>query len=812
MWTDTIPGPRQRLVYRRSAPRVRSEQMAHVSTDHVFLPTATIERATSWPATRLTIDEVVAYLERVLPVESPAASERRRRVVPRLLGWLSSFPGETWQQRWQQSGLAARGKAWTDDAAVESGHKFKDVHASFKGAMSWLLAGDLIRPNYEFLYDFASTTMLANARRLRDPDGFVRLDMLCTATPRLHKLDRAHAFNQLARILIHNGGTLAEITVADCIEAYRHQVNSTARQQSFWYVLLRQAAILPVDAPPTIWAASRAGRLDPATLVDRYSLKCRPVRDLIVAYLEERQAAMDFSSVNQLATKLACNFWGDLERHHPGIDSLHLTPDMTRAWKERLQTVNYGPKKGRRREDPNTIHLAVRGFYADIAAWAQSDPDRWSAWVAPSPISPRDLIGQNKAHHKATARMQQRTRELAPHLPRLVETVTARKTTARARLDTAAALTPGEVFHIDGETFTVATLAGDASNVPRPGVVYARDTTGRRRNLNLEHREAFMCWAVVEVFRHTGIRREELLELTHRSLVAYTLPSTGETIPLLHITPSKTDRERLIVVSPELADVLAELIAFVSGPDGRVPLVIRYDVAERVHSQALPFLFQLPHGLNNQVLTGTRITKMLTVACEAGRIVTNDGQALRFSSHDFRRVFATEAVAAGLPVHITAKLLGHLSLNTTQGYVAVYDRDVIEHHQAFIARRRTMRPSAEYREPTDTEWDEFLGHFTKRRVALGTCARPYGTPCIHEHACIRCPLLRLDHQQRDRLVEIITNLEARLVEAETEHWHGEIDAITTSLTAAKAKLDSIPPPPSRPTRSAKRAGARPSVR
>jgi integrase len=34
---------------------------------------------------------------------------------------------------------------------------------------------------------------------------------------------------------------------------------------------------------------------------------------------------------------------------------------------------------------------------------------------------------------------------------------------------------------------------------------------------------------------------------------------------------------------------------------------------------------------------------------------------------------------AGLPVHIAAKILGHTNLNTTQGYIAVYDHDVIEH-------------------------------------------------------------------------------------------------------------------------------------
>ena len=39
--------------------------------------------------------------------------------------------------------------------------------------------------------------------------------------------------------------------------------------------------------------------------------------------------------------------------------------------------------------------------------------------------------------------------------------------------------------------------------------------------------------------------------------------------------------------------------------------------------------------------------------------------------------------------------------------------------RAFIARRRSARPSQEYRVPTDEEWAEFLGHFEHRKVALG---------------------------------------------------------------------------------------------
>jgi hypothetical protein len=60
--------------------------------------------------------------------------------------------------------------------------------------------------------------------------------------------------------------------------------------------------------------------------------------------------------------------------------------------------------------------------------------------------------------------------------------------------------------------------------------------------------------------RATGIRIEELTELSHRSLVPYRLPTTGELVPLLQIAPPKTDIERLLVLSPELADVLSAVI------------------------------------------------------------------------------------------------------------------------------------------------------------------------------------------------------------------------------------------------------------
>ena len=84
--------------------------------------------------------------------------------------------------------------------------------------------------------------------------------------------------------------------------------------------------------------------------------------------------------------------------------------------------------------------------------------------------------------------------------------------------------------------------------------------------------------------------------------------------------------------------------------------------------------------------------------------------------------------------------------------------------------------------------DKVQRNFERRKLSLGTCGRSYATPCIHEHACIRCPLLRPDPAQRPRLTEIRDNLIARLGEAQREGWTGEADGLQVSLAAAGHKL------------------------
>jgi hypothetical protein len=245
-------------------------------------------------------------------------------------------------------------------------------------------------------------------------------------------------------------------------------------------------------------------------------------------------------------------------------------------------------------------------------------------------------------------------------------------------------------------------------------------------------------------------------------------------------------------VSPELADVISAIIRRVRGATGAIPFVAAYDARERIWSQPAPFLFQRRYGFENRSISVHAIRKMLIAALAHTGLTdpATDGP-LQFTPHDFRRLFITDAILSGLPPHIAQVIAGHQDINVTIAYKAIYPDEAIQAHLAFLARRRALRPTDEYRVPTDQEWQDFLGHFERRKVSIGTCGRAFGSACIHEHACVRCSMLWPDPVQRDRLVEIQENLAARIAEAQREGWLGEVEGLQISLAGAQDKLAQI---------------------
>jgi hypothetical protein len=754
--TDAQAQARNKLLRVRFPPRPAERWWPHTAQS----PEETLQRLTAPP---------------FVP-EAKATRAGRRRGLAKLLGWLFSFSGDTWQQRWLASGAEAHpGATWVQlplGWLHQRGQAVSYDPDDLPSGLLMLVCGDVLRPGLPWMLTRTHRYLAGAMAQTRDPDGFARLHRLAEAEPASSRLDARVAATRIATLLACKSGIVNDLTVGDCVElvdAQRRVHVRGGQKKVDFYLRLRALGIFPADAPATIRAFGQAqGQLSVEELVDRYQLQCRPVRDLLVDYLRERQASLDFASLEAVSASLAGLFWAKVEALAPGIDSLRLPPELARAWKQNLQTKTRTTTNAAgavveisspRRNAKDEL-LRVRAFYLDIAQWAVEDPARWGPWVAQCPISDAEIHrAKDRKHRKA--RMDQRTRERLPVLPVLVRAADQRRRTAAARLQAAGDSEPGAL---------IPTTDGALRRAVAPKAtgrhVWAEEVaTGKRRNLTYEEDEAFWAFATIEVLRLTGIRGEELLELTHHSIIQYRLPSTGEVVPLLQIAPSKTDTERLLLVSRELADV-----------------------REKVWSSPMPLLFQRAIGSEQRAFTPTAIRKLLINALAATWLTDANSEPLMFSPHDFRRIFVTDAIMSGLPPHIAQVICGHKTIDTTMGYKAVYPAETIEAHRAFIARRRVARPSEEYRTPTDEEWDAFLAHFEKRKVSIGTCARAFGTPCIHEHACVRCSLLRPDPAQRARLEEIRDNLTARIAEAEREGWLGEVEGLQVSLAGANDKL------------------------
>lgn len=478
-------------------------------------------------------------------------------------------------------------------------------------------------------------------------------------------------------------------------------------------------------------------------------------------------------------------FWGTVEKVNPEQADLQLSDETYHRWKEEVMIL----PGGKRRLQIDDILLKIRSFYLDLQSWAFAEPEVWAAWVAPCPVREAEVRWTQINRRRINERMADRTRVRQSLLPVLVEHITDRWLHYRGLLEATQAAEVGQHFTYAGTRWQRTASEYDQRQVNAGhglGLRLINRDTGELVRIVHEEESAFFDWAMVEILRHAGLRNEELLELSHLSVRNYQR-ANGEVIALLVIAPSKSDRERVIPMSAELFHAVAQVIRRHRDRHGTVPVATSWDPHERVWKPALPYLFQRAHGLRRTAFTPSTLHRHLTQRCNELAETNPAFRGVKFAPHDFRRLFATELVNSGLPIHIGAVLLGHLSIQTTRGYVAVFDDDIVRHYQQFLDRRREQRPPDEYREPDPAEWVEFEEHFDKRKVELGSCGRPYGTPCAHEHACIRCPMLTLNPKMLPRLDELEDDLRARRKQAVNEGWQGEVDGLDLTLTFLRSK-------------------------
>lgn len=460
----------------------------------------------------------------------------KRRVVDgtrAVLEWLTAAEGDGWQARWLAAG-ADENTDWVEDLIVPD-HPLPpraQRYQLFSGISSLILLR-IVFPSYELLTGYSSSRIYGKYRLLHRPDLFAKVEARADALG-VEAVHRVQALTTITKIATRVGRDLDQLTATDLL-AYRAWNRRRGQQVpaglSLGWTLL--AGIADLGEHDTLEKAIRRGQLTSAELVDHYEVKASEVREVFVRYLDERRPGLDYASWANIATHLLGGFWHDIQTHQPELGSLNLPTDVVDAWKLRLRTSPTRLGGSRSDADYFQILVTVRAFYRDLQEWSLQDP-YWARWSFPNPIRKSDTAGTAKAQHRRTAAMHQRIRDRLTHLPMLVDTA-GRHRAGQAALLKATKQTP------IGDTFE---HAGRGYRRIMPAVYhnpdYRRDTppdliedlaTGEVIEIGRDENDAFWAWAAIEVLRHSGIRIEELLEITHLALVAYSLPTTGEVVP-----------------------------------------------------------------------------------------------------------------------------------------------------------------------------------------------------------------------------------------------------------------------------------------
>jgi hypothetical protein len=102
-----------------------------------------------------------------------------------------------------------------------------------------------------------------------------------------------------------------------------------------------------------------------------------------------------------------------------------------------------------------------------------------------------------------------------------VSTAERRLNEARERLSAVLAAPLGSTFTELGKTYVKA----GASSRHKGQTDTAYEIGGKRQRFRPEEKQSFWAWAAIEILRHTGIRIEELQELSYHSIIRYTMPT-----------------------------------------------------------------------------------------------------------------------------------------------------------------------------------------------------------------------------------------------------------------------------------------------
>ena len=225
--------------------------------------------------------------------------------------------------------------------------------------------------------------------------------------------------------------------------------------------------------------------------------------------------------------------------------------------------------------------------------------------------------------------------------------------------------------------------------------------------------------------------------VTHPSVIQYGCPPLANWCRCCTSSRPRPTPNGCWSSAPELADVLGTIICRVRDPDGACPSSWPTTTTNGCSTRPCPSCSNA--GRHREPADQPPRSAAARRRWPTG-LTEADGRPLRFTPHDFRRIFVTDAVLNGMPPTSPS-----WSSDTPTSTPPWATRPSTPKKSSPPTERSSPgggpRPRRNTAPPPTPNGRSFSATSSDERSPSGL--RPLlRTPCIHEHACIRCPLLR----------------------------------------------------------------------
>ena len=357
-----------------------------------------------------------------------------------MLDWLAGQPGATWQERWaasrrRASQAAAGGRPPSAGSPRRTGSRPRQPgpRPGLRAAPADLRGPDPARPGLA-AGQLRAASVPAMAPAATRTFATLRQDAIRAG----HPLTRDLSLRRIATILACKGGLVRDITAGDCLEL--PDCDAVDRGQDRRSRAAAPTAAARTGAPGAGRAGHRAGvpagRRASSPSRNWSAVRSNAARSATCSsdYLRERQPAVDYATLSDLAGDLAGCSGRTWNATIPGSTRSTWRRDRGRlAAAHQLRPVTAaapgGGTRPRARAGARSTMMTVRAFYLDIAQWALDEPHRWATVGGAMPDRVEEIL-HGKERQAVKSRMDQRTRERLPHLPALVRSVAAERNAA----------------------------------------------------------------------------------------------------------------------------------------------------------------------------------------------------------------------------------------------------------------------------------------------------------------------------------------------------------------------------------------------